>query len=118
MAFLLDGQAIRSPNSMSEANNTQYAQQRTLSGNIGRDYFGSNKRVWTLKYDVIQKSAYDTINTIYQSYLSTGSGKTWEITETNYTVSQTTVHINLEQREFSIGGENYLSEITLILTEA
>lgn len=118
MAYTLDGTNIRSPHSMSEGNSTQFAQKRTLSGSVRRDYFGSNKKVWTLNYTNTNKTDYDVINTIYQSYLSTGSTKTWVITEANYSVSSTNVHLDLVQRGFSVKGEDYISDFDLILVEA
>lgn len=118
MAYLLDSTEIKNPNTLEVENSTQYAQQRTLQGSIGRDYFGDNKRVWKLEYSNKQKTDFDTINNIYQTYLSSGTAVTWEITETNYTVSETTVHLNLDARSFSVGGADYISDFTLILTEA
>lgn len=118
MSYVLSGSNIRAPQEFSETNDTQVAQQRTLSGAIGRDYFGSNKRVWVLSYQNIKKSEYDTIKTIYDSYLSTASAKTWQVTETNYTISQTSVHIDLKERSFPVKGTSYISDFDLILTEA
>lgn len=118
MSYTLDGSTIRSPMSIEESNLTQYAQQKALSGAVGRDYFGSNKRVWTLEYANTKKSDYDTINTIYQTYLSTGTARTFASTETNYTVSSTSVHMDLQVRKFNIGGTDYISDFTLVLTEA
>lgn len=118
MAYTLNGSNIKAPNSMEETNNTQYAQQRTLQGTINRDYFGSNKRTWKLSYSNIQKADFDTINTIYQAYLSSGTAVSWVSTETNYAISSTNVHVNLDSRGFSVGGADYLSSFTLILTEA
>lgn len=118
MSYLLDGGAIRAPNRMEERNSTQVAQQRTLSGAVNRDYFGSNKRVWVLFYRVAKKADYDTIKAIYDTYLSTGTEVDWEVTETNYTVSATTVHVDLIDRGFSVLGESYLSDFDLVLTEA
>lgn len=118
MGYILDAVSIKRPQQMQEANNTQTAQNRTLSGAVSRDQFGSNKRVWTLKYSNISKTDFDTINAIYQSYLTNGTAKSWSVTETNYAVSATTVHVSLDEREFNVGGDGYLSEFTLILTEA
>lgn len=117
MSYILDGTTIRNPHTFDETNSTQVAQQRALSGRITRDYFGSNKRVWVLEYQNTKKTDYDEINTIYQSYLTSGTGKTWQVTETNYTVSQTTVHVDLLERGFYIRGTDYLSDFTLVLTE-
>lgn len=118
MSYLLDGSEIRRPTSIREENSTQLAQHRTLDGSIKRDYFGDNKREWVLEYDIVKKSDYDTIKTIYDSHLSTGATKTWEITETNYTIASTNVHIDMRIRDFSIKGTDYLSSFTLILTES
>lgn len=117
MAYILDSTTIRSPHEFEESNSTQVAQVRVLSGRVARDYFGSNKRVWQLIYRNTNKTDYDVIKAIYDSYLSTATGKTWQVTETNYTVSSTTVHVDLLERGFRIRGEDYLSDFDLILTE-
>lgn len=118
MAYLLDGTAIKAPNNLVEENSTQVAQVRALSGTVRRDYFGSNKRVWRASYENCKKTEYDTIKAIYDSHLSTGEPKTWESTETNYTVASTEVHIDLQVRGFSVKGESYISDFQLTLTEA
>ena len=118
MVFTLNGTSIRAPYQMQEHNDTQVAQVRTLGGTIARDYFGSNKRVWTLSYKNVNSTDFSTLNTIYQNYLSTNTTVTWAISETNYTVSQTYVHVDIRDRNFSTLGTDYLSEFTLILTEA
>lgn len=118
MSFVLNGTTIRTPSKMTVANNTQYAQQRTLSGNIGRDHFGSNKQVWKLSYRNIQPSEYAVISGIYSTYTTTSNPMTWAVTETNYTVSQTSVHVDLMERGFSVTGTDYISDFDLILTEA
>jgi hypothetical protein len=118
MSYTLNGTAIKAPNTMQENNSTQVAQQRTLSGDVGRDYFGSNKRIWTLGYKNCKKSAYDTINTIYQAYLTSGTAVTWVSDETNYAISSTTVHVDLLSRGFSVQGDDYISDFALTLTEA
>lgn len=118
MAYTLDGTAIRAPRALKETNSTQLAQNRTLAGSVTRDYFGSNKRVWSLDYNNVTKTEFDTINTIYQSYLTTGTTKSWVVSETNYTVSSTNVHVDLLVRDFSVPGTDYISNFSLILTEA
>lgn len=118
MAFVLDGVSIRSPHEIEEKNSTQIAQHRTLSGSYRRDIFGSNKRLWVLSYRNTNKTAYDVIKAIYDDYLDTNTTKTWAITETNYPVSETSVHVDLLERGFSIQGNDYLSDFDLILQEA
>lgn len=118
MAYLLAGTTIRAPHEIEESNSTQFAQQRTLAGSVGRDYFGSNKRSWTLTYENVKATDFATIDAIYDAYLSTGTAQTWQVTESNYTVSQTNVHIDLQVRNFTMSGTGYISNFTLVLTEA
>lgn len=118
MGFILSGTTIRRPNNITETNSTQEAENRTLSGNISRDVFGSNKRQWKLDYKNVNATDYAAIKAIYDSYLSTRTAKSWQITETNYTVAATTVHVDLLNRGFSIQGSDYLSDFSLILKEA
>lgn len=118
MAYTLNGTEIRRPMEITpEKNSTQYAQHRTLDGTIKRDYFGDNKRTWVLRYRNVLKTDFDTINTIYQTYLSTGTAVAFISTETNYAISSTNVHMNLDERSFSTGGESYISDFDLVLTE-
>lgn len=116
MSWTLGGSTIRRPSAASETNNTQYAQQRTLQGSIGRDYFGSNKRVWKLTYKSCTKTDYDTIYAVYSSYLSTGSVKAFVVNDTSYTVSAN-VHIDMPERGLSTPGSDYISDFVLTLTE-
>lgn len=117
MSYILSGTTIRAPYEFSEKNSTQVAVQRTLDGSIHRDYFGSNKRIWELSYTNCKKTDYDTIKAIYDSYLALGTAKTWQITETNYTIAVTNVHVDLLERGFTVRGSTYLSDFTLTLTE-
>lgn len=116
--YTLNGTQIKAPKLMQENNNTQYAANRTLSGNNTRDYFGSNKRVWTLQFSNLTATDYATINTLYQTYLANESPMAFVVSEGNYVVTSTNVHIDFPDRTFSIGGTTYLSDCTLILTEA
>jgi len=118
MSYILNGTTIKSPTKIEESNNTQMAEKRVLSGAKSRDYFGSNKRVWKLTYHNVQKTYFDVLNTIYTNYLTTSTAVTWQSTETNYTISSTTVHVDIPDRAFTVGGEDYLSDFVVILTEA
>lgn len=118
MSYLLDGSTIRAPHSMQESNSTMMAQHRTLDGSVSRDYFGDNKRMWNLSYNSTKKTDFDTINTIYQAYLDDELPVTWQVTETNYTISEVSVHIDLQVRDFNVKGTDYISSFELVLTEA
>jgi hypothetical protein len=116
--FLLNGTAIKGSQSIEEDNSTQVAQQRTLGGSVNRDFFGSNKRIWSMDYTNVNPTAFTVINTIYQNYLTTGTTVTWQVTEANYTIASTLVHVDLLIRKFNVRGSSYISDFTLILTEA
>lgn len=118
MAYTLDSTTIRAPYSIKETSTTQYAQQKTLQGTVGRDYFGDSKRVWVLEYRNTKVSDYNTIKTIYDAHITSGVTKNFVSTESNYAVSSTPCHVDLQVREFSVRGSDYLSDFTLILTEA
>ena len=117
MSYTLNAIDIRRPASFSESNSTQSAQNRTLDGSISRDYFGDNKRVWKLSYKHVNSADYLVIKSIYQGYLSNPEGVTWQVSETNYTIAETHVHVDLVDRGFSVKGTSYLSDFELILTE-
>lgn len=119
MAYILAGTTLpKGPAAIQESNSTLVAQQRTLSGAVNRDFFGSNKRIWQLDYKNTNTTVYSTIKTIYTNYLSTGTAVSFSSTETNYAISSTTVHVDLLVRSFSIRGNSYISDFSLILTEA
>lgn len=120
MSWILDGSSIRKPNGMNETNNTQMAENKTLGGNVNRDYFGNNKNVFTLSYQNVNYADWLVINNIYQSFLTLKTAKTWQITDTNYNGAAATsrnVHVDLLTRDFKVAGSTYLSDFTLILTE-
>lgn len=116
MSYVIEGLTIRRPNGMTEGNSTQFAQQRPLAGNVARDYFGANKRVWTLNWDNLNVTDYTVLNQVYQDYLVVGA-RSFQITEPNYSISAL-CHIDLPQRAFSIPGSSYISDVTMTLTEA
>lgn len=117
MAYLLNGTTIRSPHNIDETTVDTYAQQKALNGDVNRDYFGSTKRIWVLDYTNTKPSDYTTIKTIVDAYKSTVTTKTFQSTETNYTVASTLCHLDLIRREFSVGGTDYISDFSLVLTE-
>ncbi len=116
--YILDGAEIRRPHEISEGNSTQMAAQRTLDGSMSRDYFGSTKRIWNLQFVNIKPADYQVIRNIYDSYIATGDTKTFEITESAYTVASTPCHLDFVDRGFSVRGSTYLSDCELVITEA
>lgn len=118
MAYLLDSTTIRSPNNIDEETVDQFAQHKTLDGAVRRDYFGDTKRIWMFDYVNTNPTDLSTIKTIVDAYKSTGTTKTFESTETNYTIAETSVHLSLTKRVFRVKGTDYLSDFTLVMAEA
>lgn len=118
MSYSLNSTTIRRPTRMREDNSTQYAANRTLGGSNTRDYFGNNKRVWTLEFDNLNATDYTTINTLYQAFLTTKAVVPFQISEGNYALGPVNVQVDFLTRSFNIPGSSYLSDCTLILTEA
>lgn len=118
MAYLLSSTTIRRPFEITESNSTQIAQNRTLDGSITRDFFGSNKRIWTLNYKNTNINDFNIIDAIYTTYLASGTAVSFESTESNYTISAVNVHVDLQERNFNVRGSSYISDFSLILIEA
>lgn len=94
-----------------------YVQQRPLVGDVNRAFFGSNKRTWVLAYENLPVSEYEVLKAIHDAYLLNGSTVSWEVTGNNYSVSETTVHVDLPLRDFKNQGIDYLSNIEVTLIE-
>lgn len=115
--YTLNSIQIRRPSGISEGNSTMSVQIKTLDGQVNRDYFGSNKRVWSLSYNNITTTDYNVIKTIYDNFVDTEVPVPWVLNDANYNYSAT-VHIDIEDREFVVRGLTYLTNFNLILTEA
>jgi hypothetical protein len=121
MAYVLGGVEIRNPMGVSEKKIERFSQVQTLDGRIHRDYYNSlvgTKHIWTLEYENATAAEYSAIKTIYDTYKNTDTVQTWEVTESNFTVAETNVHIDLIERKFSTPGTDYLASFQLILTES
>lgn len=116
--YVLNGTTIKSPSSISEVNESIYALQRMLSGDVSSDLFSGNKRTWHLEYEYLTQTQYDTIYDQYADYMENEQPVRFEINQDNYPLSATEVHVDLVEREFEIPGSSYYSSTTLILTEA
>lgn len=115
--YILGGVTIKSPASLIEANQTQALLYRTLQGTWNKDLFGSNKRIWSLRYENVSEDDYMGIFGKYEIAIQTGQPITWEIIQENYPIAETSVYVDMTERDF-YKGESYYSTFNLILTEA
>lgn len=118
MSYILDGTVIRNPMNIEDQTIDQYAQNKALDATVRRDYFGDTKRIWVLDYVNAQPSEYAVIKTIVDAYKSTVQTKTFESTEGNYVISSRLCHLDLVKRRFNVGGSDYISDFSLVITEA
>lgn len=95
---------------------SQFAENKTLDGSVNRDYFGDDKNVWELHYDLINNDDYSTILSIYDDYINVGT-RYFETTGEAITIG-TLVHVQVNQRSFNVGGSQYLAGFVLTLIEA
>lgn len=118
MAYLLNGSEIKRPSEIQERDSKQYAQHKTLDATVSRDSFGSAKRIWVLTYKNCNAADYNIIKTIRDTYRSNDTVISWESTESNYTIAETWVHIDMDNRVIGVPGSDYLSDFSVTLTEA
>lgn len=112
MAFLLNSQTLARPQSVTDEPVEVAITHTTISGTAKRDISARKKR-YILRYENISKSDADTILAIY----NLKAVVKFEMTETNLTVSERDVLVDLSIRDYGVPGTSYLSNFNLILTE-
>jgi hypothetical protein len=116
MSYTLAGTDFKRPTSIGWSIVSQFAENKTLDGSVSRDYFGSDKNVWQLSYKNVTNTDYLSILALYQDYLTNGVRYFQTVGES--IVVGALVHVSLSERQFTVGGSDYLADFTLTLTEA
>jgi hypothetical protein len=84
----------------------------TIDGTSKRD-ITARKWQYLLEYKNISTTDANTIYTIYNLQTTV----TWQVTETNFTVSSRDVHVDISPRQYFTHGSDYLVNLILTLTE-
>jgi hypothetical protein len=112
MAYILDGTTIKSPRALREAPLNIETEHQTISGDTKKDITARKMR-YILFYENILKTDADTIFSIYDQKAVV----TFQVTDTNKTISSRNVHVDVSGREYATLGTSYLVTFNLILTE-
>lgn len=112
MSYKLDGTTLPTPKSFFREQIEQSGTIVTLNGYTKKDITNRKER-FTLGFEMLTQAQVSTILTIWGDQTT----KTFEVDESNLTVSPTTVHIDIKDRSYNTKGEDYREDLKLILTE-
>jgi hypothetical protein len=111
MAYILNGTTIKNPVDFKRDLFEVSGVQTTLNGRTVKD-LRSRKEVYTLEFQHLSSAERNAILAIYDLQTTVS----FQVTETNLTIAETQVHMDIPGREYLKGGD-YLESFTLILTE-
>lgn len=84
----------------------------TLDGSTKKDYT-NRKEQFIIAYEKLTQAEVTSILSEYNLQIT----RDFAVSETNLTITATAVHIELFNREYNTGGDEYREDLTLILTE-
>jgi len=84
----------------------------TLNNTSKKDITG-RKEQYVLTYKMLTQAE---VNSIFSEY-NLETTRSFSVAETNLTIAATTVHIEIEQREYNTAGNEYREDLVLVLTE-
>lgn len=111
MAYVLDGTTLKAPTDFSRETIETSASNNSIEGRTTKDIMNRKYR-YVLVYNWLSASERNDIITIYDKEACV----TFEVTETNLTISETEVHVDIPRRNYHKGAD-YRENFTLILTE-
>lgn len=112
MAYLLDSTTIKSPNSFKREQIEIGVEHTSIDGET-RKSITKRKERFILTYENLTQSDASTIISIWNQEETVD----FESTETNNTISATSVHVDIKNRDYRHRGTSYLESFDLILTE-
>lgn len=112
MSYLLDSSTLPNPVEFTRETVEASTQNVTIEGKDKKDIVNRKER-YILEFTKLTQAQISSIMAKYnlQTTLS------FQVTETNLTINATDVHIDIPQRAYNTGGDQYREDITLILTE-
>jgi len=111
---------IPSPSSFKEGREVIGGYNTTLSG-AKRRYIKAIKKNWSIGYDILSVSTYDSLASIYNTLTPSGLQTsqpymTFTLEDASFGVSNELVHMDISDRNF-IPGTNLLSSIEITLQQ-
>lgn len=112
MAFTIDGTTIKAPNNFRREYITTQVDHTTINGQVKRN-FTRRKEKFYLEYQYILGTEKNQLIT----FLNQNQTHVFAVSETNLNISNTTVLMDIESREYPANGEDMIESFTVILTE-
>jgi len=111
---------INAPSGFSVIEEVLGGYNTTLSG-TKRRFIKAVKKVWTLTYDLLPVADYELLYAEFEKEIPTGLQKSqtyaiFTVYEGTLGINNENVHIDISDRAF-IPGSNYLSSVTVTLTQ-
>ena len=111
MATVLGATTLPNPTSFRRRFLETSSLNTALTGRTTKD-IRNRKEVFTLTFERLTKAEVDSILSEYTPEVT----KDFSVTEDNLTITATSVHISIEQRDYIKGGE-FRTDVILTLTE-
>ena len=112
MAFTLGSITLPRPTAFSRNQVETSSTNRTLDGTDKKD-ISSRKEQFKLEFDLLTQAE---VNNILSEY-NLQATRNFAVSESNLTISNTPVHIEIPKRDYRTLGNEYRENLTLLLTE-
>lgn len=112
MGYTLNGTPIPRPQAFDREFIEDAATQVSLTGRVTKD-IRNRREIFTLSYEYLSGADYNVLKSIYDLL----DIAVFESTESNATISATSVHVELSALSYQKSGADYYSNISLKLIE-
>lgn len=112
MSYILNGTTLPNPKSFNRRQVETGQTIQLLDGTTKKDVT-NRKEQYLLGFKFLTQAQVAVILGIYDALTTV----TFQVTETNLTIAETTVHMELRDRQYNTSGGEYREDFTLILTE-
>lgn len=112
MSYILNGLTLPQPKSFKRSFIEMAQSNLTITGTTTRK-ISHRKEIFTLKFQHLTQSQVNSLLSLYQL----DDILTFESTESNLTIAQTDVLLDLPDRKYPMSAKEWREDITIILTE-
>lgn len=112
MAYILDSLTLPNPKKFTRTQRRISSDVLTFSGRTGRDYV-TTKETYILEFDNLTQTQ---VGQIINKY-NLNQSLTFQVTESNLTISARSVLMDIDKREYTVGGSDYRESLKVELTE-
>lgn len=112
MAYLLGGNTLPNPVGFRRETIEQSTTNQLLNGTTKKDII-NRKEKYTLNFKNLTQAQAAVILSEYDLQ----TVRNFEVTENNLIINATSVHIDIDRREYNNKGNDYREDLTVVLTE-